>query len=313
MIRLPSSVLVTEVAPRDGLQSFKQHVSTETKVRMVDRLTDAGLPVIEVTAFSHPKAIPNLADAEAVFERIRRKPGVVYRGLVPNARGAERAAAAKVDEMLGLIIVSASYLVKNQNMTIDKAAEEAITAFRIAEKNGIKFVMALGMSFWCPYEGTIPREKVLTLLQRFRNAGITRFYLAGSVGMEEPRHVNELFAQAYEALPDIELGFHVHNLGGMGTANILAALDGGAMSIEGAICGIGGGIAMPATLGSVGNFPTEDLVAYLELMGVKTGVDPKAVLEAAMDVAQMLDITPRSHAGNGVTRERISAKPSSAD
>ena len=313
MIKLPSSVLVTEVAPRDGLQSFKRPVDTETKVRMVDRLSDAGLPVIEVTAFSHPKAIPNLADAEAVFERIRRKPGVVYRGLVPNARGADRAVAARVDEMLGLIICSQAYLTKNQNMSIDKAAEEAITAFRTAEKHSIKFVMALGMSFWCPYEGTIPQDTVLTLLKRFRNAGITRFYLAGSVGMEEPRHVNQLFSQALDALPDIEVGFHVHNLGGMGTANILAALDGGASSIEGAICGIGGGIAMPATLGSVGNFPTEDLVTYLELMGVKTGVDPQAVLAAALDIAQLLDITPRSHAGNGVTRERISAKPSSAD
>lgn len=313
MLNLPSSVVVAEVCPRDGLQSFKQAVDTDTKVRMVDRLSDAGLPVIEVTGFAHPRVIPNLADAAEVFARIRRKPGVVYRGLVPNARGAERAAEARVDEMLGLIIVSASYLAKNQNMTIDKAVDEAVTAFRIAEKKSIRFVMALGMSFWCPYEGTIPREKVLSLLRRFRNAGITRFYLAGSVGLEEPRHVNELFAQAYEALPDIELGYHVHNMGGMGTANILAALDSGAKSIEGAICGIGGGIAMPATLGAVGNFPTEDLVRYLELMGVSTGVEPDAVLAAAMDIAQMLDITPRSHAGNGITRERISAKPASAD
>lgn len=313
MIRLPSSVQVTEVAPRDGLQSFKGHVDTGTKVRLIDRLSDTGLKAIEVTAFAHPKAIPNLADAEEVFARIRRAPGVVYRGLVPNARGATRAAACKVDEMLGLMIVSPTYLAKNQNMTIDKAVDEAIEAFRIADHAASGFVMALGMSFWCPYEGLIPRESVLGLLRRFRNAGMRRFYLAGSVGLEDPRHVNELFAQAYDALPDIELGYHVHNLGGMGTANILAALDSGATSIEGAICGLGGGIAMPSTLGSVGNFPTEDLVQFLELMGVSTGVDPKAVLAAAQDIAVMLGVTPRSHTFNGITREKISASPAGPD
>ncbi len=313
MIRLPASVEVVEVGPRDGLQSFPRAVDTDTKVRLVDRLSDAGLRTIEVTGFAHPRAIPNLADAQEVFERIRRKPGVVYRGLVPNARGAERAAAARADEVLGLTIVSETYLAKNQNMTRAQAIEQAIEAFRIAERHGMRFVMALGMSFWCPYEGTIPREKVLGLLRTLRNAGITRFYLAGSVGLEEPRHVNELFAQAYDALPDVQLGYHVHNLGGMGTANILAALDSGACAIEGAICGIGGGIAMPATLGSVGNFPTEDLVRYLDLMGVCTGLDPLALEAAAADVAALLDITPRSHVGQGVTRERISARPASAD
>jgi len=312
VIRLPAQVQVVEVAPRDGLQSFKRPVDTATKVHLVDRLSDAGFPVIEVGGFAHPRAIPNLADAEAVFERIRRKPGVVYRGLVPNARGAERAAAARVDEMLGLTIVSQAYLARNQNMTADQAVAEAVKAFHIAERHSIRFVMALGMSFWCPYEGTIPRAAVLSQLKRLRNAGIRSFYLAGSVGMEDPRHVNELFAHAYDAVPDIELGFHVHNLGGMATANILAALDAGARWIEGAICGIGGGIAMPASLGSVGNFPTEDLVAYLELMGVSTGLDAAAVRAAALDVAAMLDISPRSHAGQGVTRQNIQTRPASA-
>ncbi|WP_326543695.1 hydroxymethylglutaryl-CoA lyase [Pseudorhodoferax sp.] len=309
MIALPERVRVVEVAPRDGLQSFKGAVDTATKVRLVDRLSDAGLATIEVTGFAHPRAIPNLADAEEVFARIRRRPGTVYRGLVPNARGAVRAAEARVDEMLGLSIVSETYLAKNQNMSRDKAVAEAIAAFRTAERHGIGFVMALGMSFWCPYEGQIPPAKVLSLLAELRQAGITRFYLAGSVGLEEPRQVNALFHAAAAALPDIELGYHVHNLGGMGTANILAALEGGARAIEGAICGIGGGIAMPATLGSVGNFPTEDLVAYLALMGVDTGLAPAALEAAARDVAALLEIAPRSHVGNGITRERIAHRP----
>ncbi|QHI97847.1 hydroxymethylglutaryl-CoA lyase [Xylophilus rhododendri] len=309
MLNLPSSVAVNEVCPRDGLQSFPRAVDTDTKVRLVDRLSDAGLPLIEVSGFAHPRAIPNLADAEEVFARIRRRPGTVYRGLVPNARGAQRAAAARVDEMLGLIICSQAYLTRNQNMTIDKAVDEAVEAFRIADGCGSGFVMALGMSFWCPYEGRIPEETVLGLLQRFRNAGMRRFYLAGSVGMEDPRHVHELFSRAGDLLPDIELGFHVHNLAGMATGNILAALQGGARFIEGAICGIGGGIAMPQAMGAVGNFPTEDLVSYLELMGVDTGIDPQAVIAAAADVAELLQVTPRSHTANGITREKVRRMP----
>lgn len=309
MLSLPSKISITEVAPRDGLQSFKQPVDTETKVRIVDRLSDAGLPVIEVTGFAHPRAIPNLADAEEVFARIRRRPGTVYRGLAPNARGADRAIKAHADEILGLTIVSDAYLKKNQNMTADKAIDEAVLAFRAAERANTRFVMALGMAFWCPYEGAIAKERVLNLLGRLRNAGITRFYLAGSVGMEDPRHVSELFARGLEAYPDVELGFHVHNMSGMATANILAALDSGASFIEGAICGLGGGIAMPNSLGSVGNFPTEDLVAMLELMGVSTGVSPQAVTEAAIDIAAMLNVTPRSHAGQGVSRASIRSTP----
>ncbi len=309
MIMLPESVTVNEVAPRDGLQSFPKSVDTDTKVRIVNRLTEAGLSVIEVSGFAHPRAIPNLADAEQVFERINRKKGVIYRGLVPNARGAERAVASKVDEILGLTILSQSYLERNQNMTFEKAFDEAVQAFKLAEKGNIKFVMALGMSFWCPYEGTIPQDRVLDSIKRFRNAGIHRFYLAGSVGMEDATHVNALFQRASDQFPDIELGYHIHNMSGMAPANILAALNGGARFLEGAICGIGGGIAMPTHLGSVGNFPTEDLVDMLDLWGVRTGLDSKSILMAAEDIAQLLDIEPRSRTGQGITRDQLYRTP----
>jgi hydroxymethylglutaryl-CoA lyase len=240
-----------------------------------------------------------------VFARIARRPGTVYRALVPNARGAERAAAAKVDEMLGLITVSRTYLKKNQNMTLDEAVEQAIAAFRIAERAGIAFVQAIGMALWCAYEGAIPEDEVLSLVRRFREGGMRRFYVAGSVGMEDPRHVGRLIGRIYDAHPDVEVGFHVHNLSGWGHANVLAALDAGARWIEGSICGIGGGVTMPSTLGSLGNLPTEDIVAMLDAMGVQTGLDPEAVVAAARDVAALLDIAPRSHAANGASRREV--------
>src|SRR3984893_3568409 len=285
---LPKEIVVAEVGPRDGLQSFPCWIDTDIKIDMIDRLSDLGLPVIEVSNFAHPKVIPHLRDAEEVFERIKRRPGTVYRGLVPNARGAERAASAHVDEMLGLITISATYTRKNQNMTIDEAIVENLESFRIAEKHSTPFAMALAMPFWCAYEGQIPEENVIAVFGRFHDGGIRRFYLAGSLGMEGPAHVNRLFRRLGEQFPKSSFGFHIHNLSGMATANILAALDAGAAWLEGAICGIGGGIAMPTTLDSVGNFPTEDLVTMLAEMGIATGIDPKRIVELSQDIAKLL-------------------------
>ena len=307
-MHLPDKILLVDVAPRDGLQSLPKWVDTDTKVWLCNRLTDLGVPVVEVASFAHPKVVPNMRDAEEVFARIRRKPGVVYRGQAPNARGAHRAVEAKVGEMLGLITVSETYTRHNQNMSNDQAVDQNILSFNVAEREGIPFVMALGMAFWCPYEGLIPEEKVVDLVGRFRNAGIKRQYLAGSLGMEDPAHVNRLFRRLYAEFPDVELGFHVHNLSGMATANILAALDAGVHWLEGAICGIGGGMAIPSSVGSCGNFPLEDLVTMLEECGVRTGMDAVRVQEAAREIGERLAIEVRSHRGAGATREIIMRK-----
>jgi hypothetical protein len=208
---LPERIQLVDVAPRDGLQSLPKWIDTDTKVWLCNRLTDLGVPVVEVASFAHPKVVPNMRDAEEVFARIRRKPGVVYRGQAPNARGAHRAVEAKVGEMLGLITVSETYTRHNQNMSNDQAVEQNILSFKVAEREGIPFVMAIGMAFWCPYEGLIPEQAVVDLVGRFRNAGIKRQYLAGSLGMEDPAHVNRLFKRLYAQFPDVELGFHIHN------------------------------------------------------------------------------------------------------
>lgn len=304
-LNFPSKMVIAEVGPRDGLQSFPRWIDTDTKVRIVDRLSDLGLPVIEVSSFAHPKVIPHLRDAEEVFERIRRRPSTIYRALVPNARGAQRAAKVRVDEMLGLITISATYTRKNQNMTIDEAIAQNLESFAIAEASDIPFVMALGMSFWCAYEGVIPEDDVIAVVRRLHDGGIRRFYLAGSLGMEDPAHVNRLFSRLGGLFPDAAFGFHIHNLSGMATANILAALDGGAQWLEGAICGIGGGIAMPTRLGSVGNFPTEDLVTMLAEMGIETGIDPEQAAAVSREISAMLGIEPQSHRANGATRKQV--------
>jgi hydroxymethylglutaryl-CoA lyase len=305
VLTLPKTMVIAEVGPRDGLQSFSRWVDTDTKVRMIDLLSDLALPVIEVSSFAHPKVVPHLRDAEQVFERIKRRPGTTYRALVPNAHGARRAVIAKVDEMLGLITVSATYTKKNQNMSIEAAIEQNLQSLRIAEANSIPFVMALGMAFWCAYEGLIPEDRVIDVVRRLHQGGVRKFYLAGSLGMEDPAHVNRLFSRLGGLFPDARFGFHVHNLSGMATANILAALDAGVQWLESAICGIGGGIAMPARLGSVGNFATEDLVTMLSEMGILTGIDPERTVTVSREIAAMLGIEPNSHRANGATRGAV--------
>ncbi len=305
-LNLPKKMMIAEVGPRDGLQSFPRWIDTGTKVAIIDRLSDLGLPVIEVSSFAHPKVVPNLRDAEDVFERIRRKPGTVYRALVPNARGAQRGAKAGTGEMLGLITISATYTRKNQNMTINEAIAENLESFRIAEASSIPSVMALGMAFWCAYEGQIPEENVVTVVRRLHEGGIRRIYLAGSLGMEDPAHVNRLFRKLAELFPAASFGFHIHNLSGMATANILAALDANVTWLEGAICGIGGGIAMPTKLGSLGNFPTEDLVTMLAEMGIETGIDAERVVAMSHEIGKILGIDPQSHRGSGATRKAVS-------
>jgi len=305
MLNLPESITLSEVGPRDGLQSLDRWIETDTKIAMIDRLSRAGFPVIEITGFVRNSVIPNLRDAEEVCARIQRRRGIIYRALVPNARGAERAVDSKLDELLGLLTVSETYLRKNQNMTMDEAIDQGIKCFRIADAAGMGFVMALGVAMWCAYEGPIPQEKTIAVLRRLHDGGIRRFYLAGSMGMEDPMMVASLFRRAVKEFPGCEFGYHVHNLSGQGTANVLAAVDAGASFIEGSICGIGGGIAMPTSVASVGNLPTEDLVCLFENMGVRTGVSPQEAVAASREIAALLGITPGSHASQIGTRDEM--------
>ena len=225
MLHLPERIVIAEVGPRDGLQSLDRWIDTDTKVAMIDRLSAAGFPVIEVTSFTRSTVVPHLKDAEEVCGRIARRPGTVYRALVPNARGAERALEAKLDELLGLITVSETYLRKNQNMSLDEAVEQGIRCFRTADAAGVGFVMAIGVALWCAYEGRIPEDKTVGLVRRFRDAGMRRFYIAGSMGMEDPVQVGAMFRRLGDEFADCVFGYHVHTLSGAGSAKVLVCVE----------------------------------------------------------------------------------------
>ena len=294
-MKFPKKIKVIEVGPRDGLQSLNKWIPTQDKIKMVNLLSSANFPVIEVSSFAHPKVVPMLKDAEKVFEQINRKTGIVYRALSPNLKGTFRAVETKmVDEILGLLTVSETYSLKNQNMTLDDAINEAGKSLKLCEKYDVNFVMAIGVAFYCPYDGLISNEKILSVVKRLYDKGIRRVYLAASTGMENPSNINYVFNKTRDKFPDLDCGFHVHDRIGMAATNMFSALDAGATSVEGSICGIGGGIAMPHGTGDYGNLPTEDIVTMLNRSNIETLLDTKIVHETAQEIASLLKINSNS-------------------
>ena len=294
-MKFPKKIKVIEVGPRDGLQSLNKWIPTQDKIEMINLLSSAKFPVIEVSSFAHPKVVPMLNDVEKVFEQINRHTGIVYRALSPNLKGTSRAIETRmVDEILGLLTVSETYSLKNQNMTLDDAINEAGKSFKLCEKSDVDFVMAIGVAFYCPYDGLISNEKILSVVQRLYNKGIRRVYLAASTGMENPANINYVFNKIRDEFSDLDCGFHVHDRIGMAATNMFSALDAGATSVEGSICGIGGGIAMPHGTGDYGNLPTEDIVSMLNRSNVETKLNTKTVHETAEKIASLLKIKSNS-------------------
>lgn len=305
-MNLPEQVRIVEVGPRDGLQSLPDTYPTEVKLALIDALVEAGLKTIEVTGFVRPDVIPQLADAGDVLGRAERAPGVTYRALVPNAKGAELAAAAGADELLGLITASDTYNQKNSNMTVEENLDQAARIGEIAEEHRIPVVMAIGIAMFCPYEGEVPPEAVLSIIERLRSEGIDELYVATSVGLDAPGTVHALCSRILERWPDLRLGVHLHNTNGMALANALAAADAGASFFEGSICGIGGGIRMPYGIAPYGNVATEDLVQMFGESGVETGLDLDAVVDAARTVSELLELeTVHSYALQGGTKAAV--------
>ena len=306
-MKFADRVTLVEVAPRDGLQSLPDSYPTDVKVELIELLAETGVPKIEVTGFVHPKVIPQLADAEEVMARVRRFPGVVYRALVPNQRGAERAVAAGVDEVLGLITASDTYNRKNANMTVEENLVQAAGMAKVARDAGVPIVMAIGIAMFCPYEGDVPETHVLGLIDRMRAEGVEEFYVATSVGLDGPRKVHTLCSQILDRWPELTLGVHLHNTNGMALANAVAAMDAGVSVFEGSICGIGGGIRMPHGIAHFGNVSTEDLAHMFLEMGVETGVDLQGLIEAGHRARDLLGLeTTFSYASQGA-RRRLSS------
>ena len=261
---------IHEVVARDGLQIEPQFVPTEQKIELIDALSDTGLAKIEVTSFVSPKAVPNLRDAETVMANIKRKPSVKYVALVANLKGAERAIAARADEVNLVVSVSETHNRANVRRSTDASFEGFGEIMRELERTGISVAGALSTAFGCPFEGGQSSERVLQFVGRYVELGVRSVTLADTTGMGHPKQVLDLCAGVRERWPELELALHFHNTRGMGLANVLSGLAAGVQHYEACLGGLGG---CPFAPGATGNICTEDLVHMLECMGYTTGVN----------------------------------------
>jgi hydroxymethylglutaryl-CoA lyase len=292
--RLPQSVRVREVGPRDGFQNEPEVIPTEDKLRLIELLAGCGLERIEITSFVRPDVIPQLADAEEVLAAIPRPDGVAYSVLIPNRRGLERALARRdrFDEVNLFLSASETHNRKNVNRSIEESLSELETTIAAAREEGLRCEGVISVSFGCPYEGEVPRARVLRIAELLAEAGCEEVGFGDTTGMANPRQVGEFFAAARERLPGVELTAHFHNTRGQGLANVLAALEAGVDSYESSFGELGG---CPVPAGATGNIATEDLISMLAEMGIGTGIDLERLIAAAAEAQRVLGRPLGSH------------------
>jgi hydroxymethylglutaryl-CoA lyase len=284
---LPKHVAIREVGPRDGFQNEPEVIATDDKVRLIDMLSATGLPRLEVTSFVRPDVIPQLADAEEVLGRVERRDGVSLSVLVPNRRGLERALGMRdhFDEVNLFLSASETHNQRNVNRTVEESLAELEDTIGAARGEGLRCEGVISVSFGCPYEGEVASQRVFEIAARLAAAGCDEVAFGDTTGMANPRQVHDFFAAAREQLDGVELTAHFHNTRGQGLANLLAALEEGVDSFESSFGELGG---CPVPPGSTGNVSTEDVVSMLHEMGIETGIDLEALIEAARAAQETL-------------------------
>jgi hydroxymethylglutaryl-CoA lyase len=284
-MRLPDRVTICEVGTRDGFQIEPDFIPTDAKVEVVDLLSAAGLPRIEVTSFVHPKAVPQLRDAEAVMARITRRPGTRYAALVPNDKGAVRAVDAGVDAIHTVISASESHNLANVNMTIAESLEKLRAVMQVATRAKVHVGCGISTSFGCPFEGDVPLTQLESLVRRLVDMGARAIGLADTTGMANPRQVSHVLEHLMPRFAGVEWTLHTHDTRAMAIPNILAAMECGVTNVDASIGGLGG---CPFAPGASGNVCSEDLVHCLHAMRVATGIDLDRLLAASRRVQDVV-------------------------
>ena len=280
-------VTVTEVGTRDGLQSEAKIVPPDVKAGLIDALIGCGLRHIEATSFVSPRAVPQLADAHDVLSRLTRRAEAHIAALVPNARGAERALAAGVDEMVCFVSASETHNRANLNAPIDDSIANVREVASVV--NGRTPLRgAVACAFGCPFEGDVPVDAVLRVVDAYASLGIDRLTLGDTTGMATPPTVARLVEGIRARFPGMRIALHFHNTRGIGLANVVVGLDLGIREFESSIGGLGG---CPFAPGATGNVCTEDLVYLLEESGFDTGVNLDVLIGVAQSVEALVGRT----------------------
>lgn len=277
MYELPKAVSIREVGPRDGLQN-EDPVPTDAKVALLDALSATGVRRIEAVSFVHPRAIPQMADADEVWARATKRPDVSYSALVPNSRGAQRALAAGFREIEVVVSASDTHNRRNVNRSTAESLDDIAALIDTLHQAGATVEVIISTSFGCPYEGDIDPVRVVSIVDRAVADGADRVAFGDTTGMATPRRVRDVVCPVRERHPDIPLLLHFHNTRGTALANILTALELGVTEYDASVGGLGG---CPYAPGATGNVATEEVVHMLHDMGIETGIDLDALLEAA--------------------------------
>ena len=289
--RLPARVRVVEVGPRDGLQNIATTVPSAVKIQYVNLLTAAGLPVVEVTSFVSPRAVPRLADAAEVFAAIQQREGTRYPVLVPNMRGMERALAAGVRDVAVFTAASEGFTRHNINATIDESLRAFAPVVERARQEGVGVRGYVSTAFGCPYDGYVAPQQVLAVTRRLFALGVEEVSIGDTIGVATPGAVRAVLTTLLAELPAERLAVHFHDTRGTALANVLAALELGIATVDAAAGGLGG---CPYAPGASGNLATEDLLYMLHGMGIETGVELDAVTAATRYLSEQLGGTPTS-------------------
>ena len=277
-------IFFNEVVLRDGFQIEPTFIPTDTKVALVDALSDCGYAKIEVTSFTSPKAIPMLRDADEVMGRIHRRPGVEYTVLVPNLRGAERALEARANELNLVMSTSETHNLANLRMPMAKSFAALSEVIRQVDgKTPVN--VSLSCCFGCPMEGDVVEADVLVWVGRFADLGVRGITVCDTTGMAHPAQVSRMMEALQQRFDALQLTAHFHNTRGMGLANVLAAVQGGITRFDGSLGGLGG---CPYAPGASGNICSEDAIHMLDAMGCDTGIDLTKLLAVARQLPQIV-------------------------
>jgi len=291
MLTLPESVRMFEVGPRDGLQNEPITIPTETKIRLINMLSETGLKTIEVGSFVSPKWVPQMSDTEAVLKGIYRKPGIMYPVLTPNMKGFEAAANAGAQEVAIFGSATEGFSQKNINCSIAESLERFVPVCEAAKARNIRVRGYVSCVVGCPYEGEVDPRRVAEVAEAIFNLGCYEISLGDTIGVGTPRKVERMLYTVAERVPAEKLSVHLHDTHGQALANILTALQCGISGIDSAVSGLGG---CPYAQGASGNVATEDVLYMLNGLEVETGVDMESLLAASAFISKALGRPPAS-------------------
>ena len=302
---IPEHVTLVEVGPRDGLQNEAQPVPAAHKIELVHRLQAAGLREIEVTSYVSPKWVPQMADNAQVMAAINRQPGVRYSVLVPNLLGLDAAlaggAATRPDEVVVFGAASQAFSRRNINCSIEESIERFAPVVAAARAAGLRVRAAISCALGCPYQGEVSPDEVEHLVTLFKQIGVHHCGVADTIGVGTPRRVQAVMERALKHFPMHEVSGHFHDTYGQALANILACLQIGIHTFDASVAGLGG---CPYAKGATGNVATEDVVFMLHGMGIHTGIDLDALVDAGAFISDVLGRPPVSRVGKALLIRR---------